>query len=149
MRRHIVPDIVQQDELWTLSPGTTVRDAARMMARRRIGAVMIVQENRLVGIFSERDMIGRVVAKSLDPDTTLLDSVMTPNPTTIAPDESPEAALDLMRENGFRHLPVVQEGKLVGMVSIRDLYKAVKEQLEDDLKERDQFMFGAGYGATA
>jgi CBS domain-containing protein len=149
MRRKIVPDIVQQQEIWTLPPVTTVREAAKMMTQRRIGAVMVVQSDRLIGIFSERDLVGRVVAKGLDPDATQLETVMTRDPMTIDPDESPIGALDIMRARGFRHLPVVKDSRVVGMVSIRDLYAAVKEQLEDDLKERDEFMFGAGYGATA
>ena len=149
MKKRIVPDIVDQQELWTITPQTTVREAARLTAQRRIGAVMVLLEGRLVGVFSERDLSARVVAPGLDPDTTLVSAVMTGNPVTIGPKAAAEDALGLMREHGFRHLPVVDNAKVVGMVSVRDLYDAVQAQLAEDLQERDAYIFGSGYGVTA
>ena len=149
MKRRIVPDIVNQQELWTITPQTTVRDATRLMAQRRIGAAMVLSEGRLVGIFSERDLAHRVIAQGLDPDATLVSAVMTGNPVTIGPRDYAGDALELMRTHGFRHLPVVDGGRAVGMVSVRDLYDAVKEQLEEDLQERDAYISGSGYGMTA
>jgi len=149
MKRRIVPDIVDQQELWTITPQTTVREAARLMTQRRIGAAMVLSEGRLVGIFSERDLTHRVVAPGLDPDATLVGQVMSSNPVTIGPRDSATEALELMRTHNFRHLPVVDGGRAVGMVSVRDLYDAVKEQLEEDLQERDAYIFGSGYGMTA
>jgi CBS domain-containing protein len=149
MKRRIVPDIVDQQELWTITPQTTVREAARLMTQRRIGAAMVLSEGRLVGIFSERDLTHRVVAPGLDPDVTLVGQVMSSNPVTIGPRDSATEALELMRTHNFRHLPVVDGGRAVGMVSVRDLYDAVKEQLEEDLQERDAYIFGSGYGMTA
>jgi CBS domain-containing protein len=149
MKRRIVPDIVNQQELWTITPQTTVRDAARLLTQRRIGAAMVLSEGRLVGIFSERDLTHRVVAPGLDPDATLVSQVMSGNPVTIGPGDSASDALALMRTHNFRHLPVVDGGRAVGMVSVRDLYDAVKEQLEEDLQERDAYIFGSGYGMTA
>jgi CBS domain-containing protein len=149
MKRRIVPDIVDQQELWTISPHTTVREAAQLMAHRRIGAAMVLSEGRLVGIFSERDLTHRVIAPGLDPDTTLVSAAMTANPVTIGPHDQAGDALELMRSHGFRHLPVVDGARIVGMVSVRDLYDAVKEQLEEDLQERDAYIFGSGYGMTA
>ena len=149
MKRRIVPDIVDQQELWTITPQTSVREAARLMTQRRIGAAMVLSEGRLVGIFSERDLTHRVVAPGLDPDATLVGQVMSSNPVTIGPRDSATDALELMRTHNFRHLPVVENGRAVGMVSVRDLYDAVKEQLEEDLQERDAYIFGSGYGMTA
>jgi CBS domain-containing protein len=149
MKRRIVPDIVNQQELWTITPQTSAREAARLMAHRKIGAAMVLSEGRLVGIFSERDLATRVVAQGLDPDSTLVGAVMTGNPVTIGPGDFAGDALELMRSHGFRHLPVVDSGRAVGMVSVRDLYDAVKEQLEEDLQERDAYIFGSGYGVTA
>jgi CBS domain-containing protein len=149
MKRTIVPDIVDQQELWTITPQTTVREAARLLAQRRIGAAMVLSEGRLVGIFSERDLTHRVVAQGLDPDSTRVATVMTANPVTIGPRDHANDALELMRTHGFRHLPVVEGGRAVGMVSVRDLYDAVKVQLEEDLQERDNYIFGSGYGVTA
>ena len=149
MKRHIVPDIIDQQELWTITPQTTAREAARLMTQRRIGAAMVLSEGRLVGVFSERDLAHRVVAPGLDPDTTRVAQVMTGNPVTIGPKDSATDALELMRTHGFRHLPVVDQGRPVGMVSVRDLYDAVKVQLEEDLQERDQYIFGSGYAVSA
>ena len=149
MKKRIVPDIVDQQELWTITPQTSVREAARLMAHRRIGAAMVLLEGRLVGVFSERDLTARVVAQGLDPDKTLVGAVMTGNPVTIGPKDVADDALALMREHGFRHLPVVDGGRVMGMVSVRDLYDAVQAQLAEDLQERDAYIFGSGYGVTA
>jgi CBS domain-containing protein len=148
MHRRIVPDIVSNQSLTTLGPQTSVRDAAKVMTERKIGAIMVVENGRLVGIFSERDVLGRVVARGLDPDKTTLRETMTPNPMTVGPDDPAAAALDLMASRGFRHLPVVDGDFIVGMVSIRDLYAAVKGELEEEVQEREAFIFGSNYGVA-
>jgi len=148
MHRRIVPDIVSNQTLTTLPPQTTVRDAAKLMTERKIGAIMVVEGGKLVGIFSERDVVGRVVARGLDPDRTTLRETMTPNPVTVAPDDAPAAALERMAQRGFRHLPVVDGERIVGMVSIRDLYAAIKVELEEEVHERESFIFGSNYGVA-
>jgi CBS domain-containing protein len=112
----------------TASPQTTVRRAAEMMADRHVGAVVVVEGRSLVGIFSERDAVMRVVACGLEPATTLLADVMTPAPVTVTPDRSFGHAISLMHERGFRHLPVVDNGKPIGIVSSRS---ALDPELED------------------
>tara|TARA_R110002072_G_scaffold19040_25_gene70632 strand:- start:24148 stop:24594 length:447 start_codon:yes stop_codon:yes gene_type:complete len=146
MDRRIVPDIVTGQELTTLDPSNTVSDAVKHMARRKIGAVLVAEQGKLCGIFTERDVIGRVLSKDLDPVTTLLSAVMTHNPDTAKPSDTAMSALDKMSSKGYRHLPVVDGGKLVGIVSIRDLYDSVRAQLEQDIKQRDQMIFDTGYG---
>ena len=131
--RTVVPHAVSEQSLATLEPSATVVEAARMMAYLRIGALMVVEDGRLVGIFSERDALTRVVAKEKDPATTLVSEVMTPDPITIAPETTVQRALDIMAEKGFRHLPVVEEDRIVAIVSIRDLYRSVKDQMETDI----------------
>jgi CBS domain-containing protein len=148
MHRHIVPDIVSNQTLTTLAPQTTVREAAKLMTERKIGAIMVVEGGRLVGIFSERDVLGRVVARGLDPDKTLLRDTMTANPVTVGPDDPPASALEMMAQRGFRHLPVVDGDRIVGMVSIRDLYAAIKVELEEEVHERESFIFGSNYGVA-
>ncbi|MDX2101989.1 MAG: CBS domain-containing protein [Alphaproteobacteria bacterium] len=148
MKRRIVPHIVQRRELFTLAPEMSIRAAATLMTERRIGAIMVVRDGKLLGILSERDVMTRVVAKHLDPDTTLVGQVMTPEPMTIRPDDTAAKALHLMHERGFRHLPVTDDTGIVAMVSIRDLYAAVQEELEEDIRQRESYMFGSGYGAT-
>jgi CBS domain-containing protein len=148
MKRRIVPNIVQRRELFTLTPDVSIRAASQLMTERRIGAIMVVRDGALLGILSERDVMTRVVAKNLDPDTTLVGNIMTPDPMTIRPDDTADHALTLMHERGFRHLPVTDATGIVAMVSIRDLYAAVQEELVEDIRERESYMFGAGYGAT-
>jgi CBS domain-containing protein len=116
------------------------------MAERHIGAVLVAVDGRLQGIFTERDVLARVVAAGLDPNDTALGGVMTPNPDTVAPNDSALEALRRMSERGYRHLPVVDGNQLVGIVSIRDLYTAVNEELAEDLQQREAFIFDTGYG---
>jgi CBS domain-containing protein len=147
MQRRIVPDLVSNQTLASLPPSATVRDAARVMTERHIGAVLVAVDGRLQGIFTERDVLARVVAAGLDPDDTVLGGVMTPNPDTIAPNDTALEALRKMSERGYRHLPVIDSDRLVGIVSIRDLYAAVNRELAEDLQQREAFIFDTGYGS--
>jgi len=129
----IVPHAIHGQEVVTFSPDVTVREVVEAMAKRRFGAVPVVENDRLVGIFSERDVLVRVVAAHKDPDTTRLGEVMTANPDTVKSSDAVLHALDLMNQHGYRHLPVVDDGRLIGLVSIRDLYRSVKEQMDSDI----------------
>ena len=112
-----------------LVPGSmTVREAAKLMKSKRYGAVLVTESDDLLGIFTERDAIFRVIAVGLDPETTPLVDVMTKEPKTITPDKTFGHAMLMMHEGGFRHVPVVDDGKLVGMVSSRNA-------LDPDLEE--------------
>ena len=147
MHRKVVPDIVNDQRIELLPANTTVRDATRKMAERHIGAVLVGTPENLQGIFTERDVLTRVVACGLDPDTTKLEAVMTGNPDTVGPDDIALSVLERMRASGYRHLPVTDAGKVIGIVSIRDLYAAVKRELEEDLQQREAFIFDTGYGS--
>lgn len=133
VERTVVPYAIGVQRLVTVSPMTPVSAAAREMAERRIGAVLVVEDGELQGIFTERDALVRVLARGRDPDSTLLAEVMTRDPDTIGPDDSVVHALSIMNERGFRHLPVVTTDRIVGIVSIRDLYRSIKEQMDADL----------------
>jgi CBS domain-containing protein len=148
MKKRIIPDVIAKpQELVLLSGETTVRDAVQVMATRRIGAVMIGEGQTLLGIFTERDLMTKVVAPGRDPNTVKLSEVMTGKPNTIKPEESVAHALQSMQRGGYRHLPVVENGRLIGMVSVRDLYAAMLAELEDELHDREAFIQGsAGYG---
>ncbi len=112
-----------------LVPGSmTVREAARLMKTKHYGAVLVTEGDELLGIFTERDAVFRVIAAGLDPETTQLVGVMTKEPKTITPDKTFGHAMLMMHEGGFRHVPVVDEGKLVGMLSSRNA-------LDPDLEE--------------
>ncbi len=150
MSPRIVPDIVGEQDLCVLPTDATVREAAQLMAKRRIGAVMVTKDDRLIGIFTERDLTVRIIAEGRDPQATKIEQVMTKNPSTVSPDDKPEEALRQMRERGFRHLPVVDVGnRVVGIVSVRDLYDVVAGDLEAAVRDRDAFIFGNGFGGLA
>lgn len=112
----------------------TVAQAARLMKEKRIGALLVLDEGRLAGIFTERDALFRVVAEGRDPARTHLSEVMTTNPRTITPDRPFGHALHLMHEGGFRHVPVMDHDRLVGVVSARD---ALGPELDEFVSELD------------
>lgn len=143
MHRTIVPDIIGKQTLTTLASDVTVRHAARIMAERHIGAILITENGRLEGIFTERDVLNRVVAPGRDPETLRIGEVMTRNPDTVPPDATALDTMVRMQTKGYRHLPVVEDGELIGIVSVRDLFDAVKRELEEDIQEREAFIFGA------
>ena len=138
MPNRTLRQIVTGQTLVSALPDTTVRAAAVAMASQSVGAIMIVDETgRLIGLFTERDVLNRVVARGLDPDKTLLASVMTDKLQTATPDKPLGHALHLMFEGGFRHVPVVDDGKPVGMVSARNALGLEIHQFEQELVERD------------
>lgn len=106
--------------LHTVSPSDTVGEAVALMAQHRVGSVLVMDGEKLLGIFTERDTV-RALSQSYDAARHEVDSWMTPDPKTVPPDVDSEDALQTMLDQGFRHLPVVEQGKLVGIVSMRDL----------------------------
>ncbi|MBM4227054.1 MAG: CBS domain-containing protein [Gammaproteobacteria bacterium] len=128
MSSRTVGEIIKGQELLTASASTPVSEVARSMRGRRVGAVLVVEDGKLAGIFTERDALFRVVAEKRDAATTTVGQVMTANPTAISPRDPFPMALHLMHEGQFRHVPVVEDGKPVGIVSSRD---AMGPELED------------------
>lgn len=146
MDRRIVPYVIKDQDVVCLKKNQTVSEAVSFLASRNIGAVIIADQGRLEGIFTERDLTARVIAKGRDPHKVLLADVMSPNPITLSPDDTAKSALELMRARHIRHLPVVDEQQnIVGIVSIRDLYATILHELEQDVKEREAFIFNSGY----
>ena len=117
---------------------TTVVEAARLMKEENIGALLVLDSARLIGIFTERDALFRVLAAGRDPGSTRLSDVMTAQPQTIGPDEPFLHALRIMYESKFRHLPVVEFGRPLGMVSVRDALDDDLYALRVDLAQRQE-----------
>ena len=130
-----IGELLEGQTLTVIEPGWTVRTAAERMTERNIGAVAVVDQGTLAGVFSERDIMSRVVARGLNPDDTQVDAVMTKEIVVADPQENVDAALQKMHSIGSRHLPVVANGKLVGMISIRDLLEV------DDAQQRAKATF--------
>ena len=136
MPQRSIRTIIQDQYAVTASPEITVADAARVMKQKRIGALLVVEGDRLTGIFTERDALFRVVAEGRDAETTHLCEVMTSNPRTIAPDRPFGHALHMMYEGAFRHVPVVENGRPLGMVSARDALEPDLRQFIAELETR-------------
>ena len=127
-----VRSVMRKQNFLTAPPETTVSNAAMLMARKNVGAVMVVDDEKLVGIFTERDAVFRVIAQGRDAQTTRLAEVMTTSPQTVDPDKLYGYALLMMQENGFRHAPVIENGKPIGIVSSRN---ALDPELEEFVSE--------------
>ncbi|HEV2116112.1 MAG TPA: CBS domain-containing protein [Terriglobales bacterium] len=123
-------DLVKDQEMCVANASDNVMQVARAMVERNIGAVPVVREGKLAGVFSERDLMRRIVVEGRDPRTTTVGEVMTPEPLSVSRSDDLEHCLRLMREHGFRHLPVCEGEKLLGFVSLRDM-------LLRDLSEKD------------
>jgi CBS domain-containing protein len=123
-----IKEVMEREHMLRAPPHTTVAAAARMMAEEKVSAVLVLDGSRLAGIFTERDAVFRVIAPDRDARSTTLADVMTADPITIGPDKTFGQALALMHERGIRHVPVVENGKVVGVVSARDA-------LDPDLEE--------------
>ena len=138
MSQRTVRQIIEgQDPV--IAPATmTVREAAQLMKQHNIGALMVVEEEKLVGVFTERDALFRVVAEGLEGGQTDLSAVMTRNPQTIAPDDGFTSALQMMHDGGYRHLPVVEDGRVVGIVSVRDALGPELEAFVYEMLRQDQ-----------
>ncbi len=117
-----IEEVMSDMPLVHLPPSATVSDAAKLMSEKHISAIAVndAENGELDGIFTERDLVDRVVAAGLDPKTTPLSEVMTKHPVSVTTDQTVLQAMGEMRDNNLRHLPVMKNGQAVGMVSMRD-----------------------------
>jgi len=118
-----IAELIEGHPLILAQSSDNVRDVARKMSERNIGAIAVLDSGQLVGIFSERDLMTRVVVPGLNPDDTPVANVMTKALVAAKPEEEIGSALQKMQSLGCRHLPVVDDGTLIGMLSLRDLLK--------------------------
>jgi CBS domain-containing protein len=127
-------DLIKNQETYCADVNQTVFDVAQAMVNRNIGAVPVVRDGVLVGIFSERDLMKRVVAEGRDARSTRVFEVMTEDPLTVPPEQDLETCMALMRRHGFRHLPVCDEKHLRGLVSLRDLMLRDLDEKDDEVR---------------
>jgi CBS domain-containing protein len=137
MPNRTIREIVAKQKVLTAPAKTTVDQAARLMEGKGVGTVLVVEKGRLVGIFTERDALFRVLAAGRDPRTTPLAEVMTHDPQTIQPDKAFGHAMLMMYEGGFRHVPVVENGHPLGVVSARDVLGPELQELASELSSRE------------
>src|ERR1700683_1813917 len=129
--RHLVKD----RRVYSVEATRTVLEAARYMMEHNVGAVPVLRNGELVGILSERDIMNRVVAVGRTPGTTVVSEVMTANPRAVPADETVEECLFIMREFGFRHLPIVDGKDLKGLVSLRDILMHQAADIEGQARQ--------------
>jgi CBS domain-containing protein len=128
-----ISDIVRDQKPLTLTPDATVKHACECMRDRRVGAVLVTEgDHRLVGIFTGRDAVCRVLAQGKNPAKTVLADVMTPRPDWMPPGRNAVEALRLLRDGGYRHLPVVENGKVIGIVSSGDFRGLEQDRLDEE-----------------
>jgi CBS domain-containing protein len=132
-----IRSVMEQKKFLTAPPETSVSNAARMMEDKNVGAVMVVENERLIGIFTERDAVFRVIAQGRDALTTRLADVMTTAPHTVDSDKTFGYALLLMQKNGFRHVPVIENGKPIGIVSSRNALDPDMEEFVAEERRRE------------
>jgi CBS domain-containing protein len=132
-----IREVIQNQHLLRAPPTMMVSEAAELMKKEHVGALVVVKQQQLAGIFTERDALFRVLAAHADPDSTPIGEVMTPAPQSISADRPFRHALHMMYEGGFRHVPVVENGEPVGIVSARDALSSELMQFESDVIERE------------
>ena len=135
MSNRPIRTVIGNQEVLTVEGTSTVTQAARVMREHKTGALLVCESGRLVGVFTERDALFRVTAEERDPHTTRVSEVMTADPQTISPDKPLGHALHMMYEGGFRNVPVVENGRPIGMVSARD---ALGPELKTFVAEMDE-----------
>ena len=146
MPRRMIRNLLDGRTLVTASQTMSVRSACRLMTEKKIGALLVVENGRIAGIFTERDALNKILSAALDPDATTLDQVMVRDPLTIGADKPLSYALYMMAEGGFRHVPVVDpNGAPLGMVSARDALGQDMVDLEREMKHLEELEASIGY----
>ena len=147
----LLDNVLINQRLVLIDNSSSSYEAAVMMLKNRCGALLVcdskTKDGTLVGIVTERDLAFRVIPKGLDPKKTSVEKIMTKNVDTISPNKTTLDAIKVMKTKGFRHLPVTKDKKIIGILSMRDLYDFANNQLQDSLKQHQEFMFGTGYGS--
>jgi CBS domain-containing protein len=133
---------VKGGQIFAVAPTDSVLQAIELMATRHVGALLVMNQGSLQGIISERDYARKVILKNRSSSDTRVSDIMTASPVTVAPDQTVHQCMELMTEGRFRHLPVVESGQVIGMLSIGDLVKAVIEEQQDQIAQLERYIAG-------
>jgi CBS domain-containing protein len=129
-------------DVWSVTPDTIVFDALQLMADRNVGAVLVVEDDGLVGVFSERDYARKIILKGKSSKEMPVSDIMTSRVVCVGPDQSVEECMGLMTDKRVRHLPVIDGETLVGIVSIGDVVKAIIADREEAIEQLEQYING-------
>src|SRR6202162_4732289 len=133
---------VKGGQIFSVAPTDSVLRAIEIMATRHVGALLVMSQDRLLGIISERDYARKVILKNRSSHDTPVGDIMTTNPVTVTADATVHHCMEIMTEGRFRHLPVVDKGGVVGMLSIGDLVKAVIEDQSQKIEQLERYIAG-------
>ncbi len=137
----------KDESTYSVSPQASVYDALKMMAEKNVGAVMVVDENnQMIGIFTERDYARKIVLKGKTSLETPINEIMTSEMVTVNPDQTLEECMNLMTKWHIRHLPIMERGRLIGMVSMRDVVEILLSMKEGTIASLENYILGEGYG---
>ncbi len=129
-------------EVHHVSPSASVREAVNKMNEQRIGSLLVIENEKVVGIFTERDVLTRVLGSTQDPAATPVSEVMTRKPISVAPTVTVEEAMGIVTEKRCRHLPVEEEGRIIGLVSIGDLTRRVTHLQKEEIEHLTKYITG-------
>ena len=133
---------VKGEHVWTISKESTVLDSLELMAEKRIGSLVVIEDGQVAGIFTERDYARRVGPERRNPEETRIEEVMTRELITVNPTQTVNECMVLMTDNHIRHLPVLDEGRLVGIISVGDVVKDMIEELEFHVEQLKSYITG-------
>jgi len=136
-----VADIMREDFIFAVQRDAPVAEAARLMEANNVGIVAVLDGERLVGVFSERDVVRRVVNRALDPRTASVGEVMTHKIVVATPDEDYQTAMQKMDQANIRHLPIVSSGRMVSMLSIRDLMRVDMARMTEEIRYLHEYLY--------
>ena len=137
----------KDESTYSVSPQASVFDALKLMAEKNLGAVMVVDENnQMIGIFTERDYARKIVLKGKTSLETPINEIMTSEMVTVNPDQTLEECMNLMTRWHIRHLPIMEKGRLIGMVSMRDVVEILLSMKEGTIASLENYILGEGYG---
>ncbi len=129
-------------EIWSVKPGDSVYDAVKLMSEKDVGALLVIEDDKLYGLLSERDYARKIILNNRSSQTTKVEEIMTKNVVTTTPEDTVQVCMGVMTSNRFRHLPVLEKEtqKILGMVSIGDLVKAVIDEQKFTIEQLEQYI---------
>ena len=130
----------KSDEIFSVTPDAFVNDAIKMMDQKKVGALLVIEKNKLAGIISERDYTRKVILKNRSSSKTKVSEIMTSNLKTANPSQSLDECMVIMSHNHIRHLPVVEDGKAVGILSIMDVVKNIISEQEFTIEQLQNYI---------
>lgn len=133
-------------DIWSISPQTSVYQALELMAQKEVGALLVIEDDKLVGIFSERDYARKIILKGKASKDTAVGELMTTSVYYVTPDNTLEEAMALMTSKHIRHLPIMNQGKLVSIVTLGDVVKKIISEQKLTIDELENYVTG-GYGS--